>query len=207
MSAAESPASSTTLYAYLSTLGISVPEEVGEHWRPEAVGKLSVGKVLDLAALRKDSGVVACICRVGPLFVRKWMARKGRLYSRQEHFRRWLVVWLQMPSVVVKTVILLHPRHFSEVHLLVRVSHRRAIKKQAGKEMRDPRALQNTLTMILFCQNLPLQSLWFKALCQAGLQQLCWRRGGTLFAVLRDGSNVFVIALHAYEEHGGANFG
>ena len=31
--------------------------------------------------------------------------------------------------------------------------------------------------------------------------------GGTSFAVLRDGSNVFVIALHAYEEHGGANFG
>ena len=73
MSAAEPPASSTTLYAYLSmsTRGISVPEEVGEHWRPEAVGKLSVGEVLDLAALRKDSGVVACICRVGPLFVRQ----------------------------------------------------------------------------------------------------------------------------------------
>ena len=34
-----------------------MPEEVGEHWRPEAVGKLSVGEVLDLAALRKDSGV------------------------------------------------------------------------------------------------------------------------------------------------------
>ena len=31
--------------------------------------------------------------------------------------------------------------------------------------------------------------------------------GGTSLAVLRDGSNVFVIALHAYEEHGGANFG
>ena len=30
---------------------------------------------------------------------------------------------------------------------------------------------------------------------------------GTSFAVLRDGSNVFVIVLHAYEEHGGANFG
>ena len=58
MSAAESPASSTTLYAYLYTRGISVPEEVGEHWHPEAVGKLSVGEVLDLAALRKDSGVV-----------------------------------------------------------------------------------------------------------------------------------------------------
>ena len=76
--------------------------------------------------------------------------QKRRLYSRQEHFRRWLVVWLQIPSVVVKAVILLHPRHFSVVHLLVRVSHRRAIKKLAGKEMRDPRALQNTLTMIFF---------------------------------------------------------
>ena len=47
MSAAESPASSTTLYAYLYTRGISVPEEVGERWRPEAVGKLSVGEVLN----------------------------------------------------------------------------------------------------------------------------------------------------------------
>ena len=43
-----------------------------------------------------------------------------------------------MPSVVIKTVILLHPGHFSVVHLLVRVSHRRAIKKLAGKEMRPP---------------------------------------------------------------------
>ena len=72
MSAAESPASSTTLCAYLSTRGISVPEEVGEHWRPEAVGKLPVGEVQDLAALRKDSGVVACICRVGPLYGNEW---------------------------------------------------------------------------------------------------------------------------------------
>ena len=71
MSAAESPASSTTFYAYLSTRGISVPEEVGEYWRPGTAGKLSVGEVLDLAALRKDSGVVACICRVAPLFVRQ----------------------------------------------------------------------------------------------------------------------------------------
>ena len=37
--------------------GISVPEEIGEHWRSEAIGKLSVGDVLDLAAPRKDSGV------------------------------------------------------------------------------------------------------------------------------------------------------
>ena len=57
MSGAESPALSTTLYAYLSAQGISVPEEVEEHWRPEAFGKLSVGKVLDLAALRKESDV------------------------------------------------------------------------------------------------------------------------------------------------------
>ena len=71
MSAAESPVSPTTLYAHLSAQGTSVPEEVREHWRPQAVGKLSIGEVLDLAALRKDIGVVACICRVAPLFVRQ----------------------------------------------------------------------------------------------------------------------------------------
>ena len=71
MSAAESPASSTTLYAYLSARGFSVPEKVGEQRRPEAVGKLSVGVVLDLAALKKDSRVVGCICRVALLFVRR----------------------------------------------------------------------------------------------------------------------------------------
>ena len=50
-------------------------------------------------------------------------------------------------------------------------------KEASGQRDERPRALQNTLTMILFCQNLPLQSLWSKALCQAGLQQL-WLETG-----------------------------
>ena len=101
------------------------------------------------------------------------MARKGDYTHDRSIFEGgWSFDCRSVPSVVVKTVILLHLRHSSVVHLLVRGSHRRAIKKLVGKEMRDPRARQNTLTMILFCQNLPLQSLWSKALCHAGLQQL-----------------------------------
>ena len=49
---------------------------------------------------------------------------------------------------------------------------------QSNKEasgQRDERPLstaEHPDHMILFCQNLPLRSLWIKALCQAGLQQL-----------------------------------
>ena len=40
----------------LTARGIVVPDQVGEHWRPDPVGELNVAEVLELADVRQDSG-------------------------------------------------------------------------------------------------------------------------------------------------------
>ena len=105
------------------------------------------------------------------LFGNEWPER--RLYSRQEHFGRWLVVWLHISAKRCRK----NSDPAASQALLGSTFACPGEPSQSNKEASGQRDERPPSTVEhpdhdFVLSELPLQSLWSKALCQAGLQQL-----------------------------------
>ena len=136
------------------------------------------------------------------------MARKGDYTHDRSIFEGgWSFDCRSVPSVVVKTVILLHLRQILGSTFACPGEPSQSNKEASGqRDERPPSTAEHPDHDFVLSEPSPAVVME-QSLVPGWSAAVVIGDGGTSFAVLRDGSNVFIIALHAHEEHGGANFG